>query len=352
LERAPFGKLVGNGSTENIDARLSVVIATRLSGGLGNNLFGYAISRLAAERAGFEFCYFPPRSTTSAHQFRNLMNRVRGGIKSLIVPRSAQEPTSHPLQTRHPKQTAKADLADYFELSPVPGPWGRRCLQRRWEREMSFQEAEANASPGYDGQWVELEDWTEIQPPTTFAGLEAHRRTVCEWYTPRPNYQKLLDEVEQQIPVPPEKRCCLHIRHGDFLWHDKGYAYQDQGWALPWEYYQHVLKMLPEGLHYLVVTDDPEYAREKLAAVKCKTLIEGNPDPVDLLSFTLCKYNVVANSTFSMWGAWLNDTPDKEVWAPEFNLGWHKREWMPAPLGWSPPAWCFVDVLGLMKTEA
>jgi sulfate adenylyltransferase subunit 1 (EFTu-like GTPase family) len=27
---------------------------------------------------------------------------------------------------RHPKQTAKADLADYFELSSIPGPWGRR----------------------------------------------------------------------------------------------------------------------------------------------------------------------------------------------------------------------------------
>ena len=213
-------------------------------------------------------------------------------------------------------------------------------------------EAEANFSPGYDGQWAELEDWTEIQPPTTFAGFEAHRRTVREWYTPRPNFQKLLDEVDQLIPVPPEQRCCLHIRRGDFLWHDKGYAYQDQGWVLPWEYYHNVLEQLPKGLHYLVITDDPEYAYEKLAAVECKTVLEGNPDPVDLCSFTLCKYNVVANSTFSMWGAWLNDMTDKEVWAPEFNLGWHKREWMPAPLGWSPPEWRFVDVLGLMKTEA
>jgi hypothetical protein len=53
---------------------------------------------------------------------------------------------------------------------------------------MSPHEAKANSSPGYDGQWVELEDWTEIQPPTTLAGLEAHRRTIRESYTLRPNY--------------------------------------------------------------------------------------------------------------------------------------------------------------------
>ena len=287
------------------------MITTRLSGGLGNNLFGYAISRLAAERAGFDFCYFPPRSTNYIQRIRRLASRVLKHCKSFGAPQNAADPSEHTLQARHPKQTAKADLADYFKLEPAPSALKRRILRMRWTQKIRSSQASIKRSPGYEGKWLDVDDWTEINPPMTFAGIEDYRQTVRKWFTLQPKYQQQLDEVGNQMPLPPENSCCLHIRRGDFLWHDKGFAYQNQGWALPWEYYQHVLSMLPRNLHYWVVTDDPDFARNKLSTIENKTISIAKPDPVDLMSFTLCKYNVVANSTFSMWGAWLNNISDK-----------------------------------------
>jgi hypothetical protein len=60
---------------------------------------------------------------------------------------------------------------------------------------------------------------------------------------------------------------------------------------------------------------------------------------------TLCRYNVIANSSFSWWGAWCNQTPGKEVIAPRYHLGWAKRIWHPGGMEDAPPEWRSIDVL-------
>ena len=68
---------------------------------------------------------------------------------------------------------------------------------------------------------------------------------------------------------------------------------------------------------YLIFSDDLEWCKENFDFIENKVIIEGNTDYQDLYLMSLCKNNIICNSTFSWWGAWLNKNDKKIVIAPE-----------------------------------
>ena len=74
------------------------------------------------------------------------------------------------------------------------------------------------------------------------------------------------------------------------------------GWILPLAYYKDALKQLPDDLHYIIISDSPDFAEQVFADLPNKFISRGNPAVVDMFLFTCCKYNILANSTFSWWG--------------------------------------------------
>jgi len=78
-------------------------------------------------------------------------------------------------------------------------------------------------------------------------------------------------------------------------------------------YYLKALDLLPRGKIY-VFSDDPKEIKKILG--NNHEYVEGNHYMTDLYLMTQCNYFIIANSTFSWWGAWLSILPGKKVAAP------------------------------------
>ena len=110
----------------------------------------------------------------------------------------------------------------------------------------------------------------------------------------------------------------IHIRRGDYLsiyWEKKLAIITDN------KYYKNALEYLEKKikhLHFFVFSDDIQWVKENLKLPNC-TYVEhniGKNSYVDMYLMSLCKHNIIANSTFSWWAAWLNKNEDKIVIMP------------------------------------
>jgi hypothetical protein len=129
----------------------------------------------------------------------------------------------------------------------------------------------------------------------------------------------------------------LHIRGKDYL-KKTIYARCDV------KYYLNAIAALSRtnpNLKIYIFSDDKDSVvlnykelLEKSKIVDVKT--EFSPEVVELLLMSKCKHNVIANSTFSWWGAWLNNNPDKIVIAPRqwFADTRHRDENIIVPADW------------------
>jgi hypothetical protein len=74
-----------------------------------------------------------------------------------------------------------------------------------------------------------------------------------------------------------------------------------------------------QGIRVFVFSDDPGWVRENLRIAAPMTVLEGNSVDqgyVDLEFMRHCRHHIVANSSFSWWGAWLASAPGQRVIAP------------------------------------
>jgi hypothetical protein len=102
----------------------------------------------------------------------------------------------------------------------------------------------------------------------------------------------------------------LHIRRGDYL------VSQDHHPICSLDYYEDCLNELSDIDNILVFSDDKEYAK-KAFTQKNVVIIQDEKDYIDLYLMSMCKHNIIANSSFSWWAAWLNKNKDKKVFAPK-----------------------------------
>tara|TARA_B110001450_G_scaffold99707_1_gene94522 strand:+ start:186 stop:1043 length:858 start_codon:yes stop_codon:yes gene_type:complete len=113
----------------------------------------------------------------------------------------------------------------------------------------------------------------------------------------------------------------LHIRRGDYVTNT---AYNIKHGTCSLDYYKKSVDYLNKSLNkdftIFVFSDDPEWAFKNLKLPMNIQFIKHNPatkNYEDLRLMSECKHNIIANSSFSWWGAWLNKNPKKTIISPK-----------------------------------
>lgn len=112
----------------------------------------------------------------------------------------------------------------------------------------------------------------------------------------------------------------VHVRRGDYV-NDPNIIGFYEICSVP--YYLAAVKAIcreVQNPHFFMFSDDPEWVQENIKLDWPCTYVThnvGNSDHEDMRLMSMCKHHIIANSSFSWWGAWLGQSPDKIVYAPE-----------------------------------
>ena len=275
---------------------MSVLVIPRILGGLGNQLFIYAAARrltLAnnAELAiddvsGFRYdtqyhrhyqlnhFAIPCRKATSTECLEPF-SRIRRNLLRRWNRRLPFEHRSYLVQEGHEFDSRLLDL----------DPTKRLYLEGNWQSESYFKDVEP-----------QIRQDLQIHPPTDTANL------ACA------------NHISQRSAV------AVHVRFFD----DPARAASTNVNNTPNDYYARAVQAMEakvSGAHYFLFSDRPEAARSRIPLPDDRiTLVQHNQGDenayADLWLMSQCQHFIIANSTFSWWGAWLNDNAEKIVIAP------------------------------------
>jgi hypothetical protein len=146
-----------------------------------------------------------------------------------------------------------------------------------------------------------------------------YKNVINEYFTLKPEINNSILEKYQDIL---KNSCSLHIRRGDYLHQTKHHPTQDL------KYYYDSINLLYgnnlENTNLLIFSDDIGWCKKNINIQGTNIhFIEGNLNIVDMFLMSLCDNNIIANSSFSWWGAWLNKNDNKTVVAPKNWFGPH-----------------------------
>ncbi|MEM9830572.1 MAG: alpha-1,2-fucosyltransferase [Bacteroidota bacterium] len=166
--------------------------------------------------------------------------------------------------------------------------------------------------------------------------FKTYSQKILHDFTPKDNlFSSTLEKDAADI-----QQCnaiSIHFRRGDYVSNTK--TAQHHG-VCSIEYYmnavQYVAKRV-ESPYFYIFSDDIDWVKSNFSLRYGNRVIEGNNQYnsfTDMYLMSLCKHHIIANSTFSWWGAWLGRNPDKIVitpqrWFADFSRNEEKKSIVP-----------------------
>lgn len=257
------------------------MICVRLEGGLGNQLFQYAAGRHLSLI----------HNTGLLLDLSALTRSTRG-----ITPRGFELDRFH-IQARVNSNQEGKELAIARRLgvfSPLITGW-RTC-----------KESGIAYNSGFEG----LPDRTFLVGYwQSFHYFQKVASVICRELRPT---QSLSDASKQTLAaVENTNAVAVHVRRGDYVLLKSAAKFHG---ALPLSYYIRCLSRIREVVknpHFFVFSDDPIWCAEHLPLhPEEATFVNHNPNDAawqDLALMVACHHHIIANSSFSWWGAWLAD---------------------------------------------
>jgi hypothetical protein len=129
----------------------------------------------------------------------------------------------------------------------------------------------------------------------------------------------------------------IHVRRGDYLNISNVLPVIDKS------YIDKSLELIPEKSHIFIFSNDKNWVRENLNYDNV-TIVDDLEDYEELWMISLCNHNIISNSSFSWWGAFLNKHKDKKVLCPSVWFGpdgekkWddiYESDWIKIPVEFS-----------------
>ena len=272
------------------------MIIVKLHGGLGNQLFQYAFARAVSARLQTEFRLDP-------YAFHTYYKLHKYSLDHFMV---------------REQFCRDSDLCGFVWLRKHENAfnWIFRHIFRKKSMFVPFYHFEPNYrfdpsvfamnATYFDGYW---------NTEKYFAPIAAELRAEIVLKEPLSTYsQGVYNQIQRVSAVS------LHVRRADYVTNKKVEA--AFGSCSP-EYYAAAIARVTAKVpapHFFIFSDDQAWAAEHFKSlpypVTCVTnTAEKNYE--DLMLMAACRHNIIANSSFSWWGAWLNRHPDKMVIAPK-----------------------------------
>lgn len=269
------------------------MIIIKMIGGLGNQLFQYALGRAIAHKKNVPLKMdITPFETYTLHKYAL-------GNFNIIENFATEEEIS---QLKYPSGIGFWSS----KLNQVLMPYYFQSYVKELDFNFEPNIIKVPSDVYLDGYW---------QSEKYFADIEDIIRNEFVVTSPQEGSNR---ELANQI-----KSCesvSLHIRRGDYV--SNPHTNKTHG-TCDMDYYLRCIECLTKTVknpHFFVFSDDIEWARLNLKLPYSITFIDNNgPEKnyEDLRLMSICKHNIIANSSFSWWGAWLNANPDKIVLAPK-----------------------------------
>ena len=138
------------------------------------------------------------------------------------------------------------------------------------------------------------------------------------------------------LDYKPNNYISLHWRLKDYLNPLNGIN------PMPIEYYESAIDLLPSSQKIMVFSDDIEFCKRHLKEGDRFLFSENKNEYEDLSLMASCEHNIIANSSFSWWGAWLNKNPNKIVVSPHHTQWFSETNIIKDPIDLLPLEWVKV----------
>jgi uncharacterized protein (DUF1499 family) len=283
------------------------MIITRISGGLGNQMFQYAIAKSIAQKNNDTFkldITFYPKQTLRKYEL-NLLN-----INENIA-----------LENESIQLRGKEGFI-FRVCKKLSLPLNRPTSYLQEKENTVFDETIYNQEGNIylDGFWQNEKYIIDI------------RKELIQDFTPKNNRsieaQKYLNNINKTNSIS------LHVRRGDYV--SNQHTNNVHG-VCDINYYKRAIDYIKNEIEnpiFYIFSDDIIWCKENFSFLKEKVFIDKTENLIDDLELMMhCKHNIIANSSFSWWGAWLNTNKQKIVISPI--LWWNtKRNLHPGAHNW------------------
>jgi len=273
------------------------LIATSIHAGLGNQMFQYAIARRLALKAKGELVLVLDNPELYSLPVFNVAGREAAAGTELVPARRFFE-----IRARPAPEIPLVEEQRIWELTAQTGSLAGRDLLYRPDL------LHRRGHVLLRGYWQDERYFADIRP------------RILQDFSLKHGLDTRSQECLARIRAAPS--AFFHVRRGDYLTPDN----RDRFGVCSADYYHRALEMLRArvpGLKIFVFSDEPAWAAANAIGGAGAEIIDWNADAPahDLALMQACTHAVIANSSFSWWGAWLGERPERITIAPRT---WYK----------------------------